>query len=66
MKTIADCECGGKPAIFFISGSRLRLRVVGCPTCHTTSPARLTTEDAIEQWNDFNRNDKDGNRVSIK
>lgn len=57
------CCCGEEPGIFFISGSALRLRVIGCKHCKITSPARMTNDDAATEWNNFKRNDKDGNRL---
>jgi hypothetical protein len=59
------CCCGEEPGIFFISGSALRLRVIGCKHCKITSPARMTNDDAATEWNNFKRNDKDGSGLSV-
>ncbi len=58
------CYCGQEPDEFFISGSILKLLVIGCKNCRITSPARMNTVDAITEWNNFKRNDKDGNRLT--
>lgn len=63
MKQIMNCECGGAGTIVFIHNSALRLRVVGCEACHTTGPARMDNDSAIEQWNSGKRNDANGNRL---
>jgi len=48
--------CGVVPGIKRVIGSRLRLRLVGCETCRTTGKARMTDDDAVDAWNNLERN----------
>jgi hypothetical protein len=57
------CECGRMPSLAFIPKSNFGLRVIGCPVCNLIGPARMSTDEAIQQWNAGHRIDVNGDRV---
>lgn len=59
-----NCErCGTLIGFFNIIGSRLGLRVAGCPRCKISAPARMNDRDALEQWMIGHRVGPDGQRI---